>query len=122
MVSLLRTLLILEAAYLVLGGGSGTESDPCTPTFGTTFVFKFDPFAAATGYYTVDGCGGGTLTQPVLLMQAGVEYTFDQVQFHSREPVSPIALLTSLLLIFTAHADTRTRTHTRMCLSLDDTT
>jgi len=66
------------------GDGSGSDSanacpGACTGTGGDrvcTFTAKLDIFASDTGYYVFNECG--TTVQPVLAMEAGVKYIFDQ--------------------------------------------
>ena len=63
------------------GTGAGTDADPCVTTncasaTECTFTATVDPFAGPTGYFKYAECGN--VANPVIVMNRGVTYTFDQ--------------------------------------------
>jgi len=70
------TLLALLCTSLVSADTGSSSSDPCFADGSNTFHVWFDPYSSETGYFKFMECGDTVM--PVLALEKGVTYTFDQ--------------------------------------------
>jgi len=73
----LRLALTLTVPFFVRARDTGASSDdPCEADADNMFHATLDPYASSTGYYKFAECGDTPM--PVLAMERGVTYKFDQ--------------------------------------------